>query len=391
MRDRRVGEHALHVGLHDGGDAADERATGPRAPRRSGASRRGTAGTTPRRRAAGRRTPATLVADDMNAVTGVGAPWYTSGVHMWNGTAATLNPRPTSSSARPSSSTPSSRSVFGGEELGDAGERGRAGRAVHERDAVQEHRRRERAEHEVLDARLPATRDGAGRTRPARTAGSRGSRARGTRRRGRWPSSSPACRWRTAASGRSTRAPRAARARCSSTESSSARAVATTTTPPRKTPNPSTRTMPAIVVIAPWSWTSLHWRTSRAAAAVTPLNARTSDAGYTQRRRGARAIAAARSPPRRRRARSRARRRASRRTAPGCWGRRAPGEQRGDHRPASSRAFIRSQSSAFRPLSGSRPRAPCSRSPARPRRSRALDRRLDPVDAPASGRCRGRD
>ena len=43
--------------------------------------------------------------------------------------------------------------------------------------------------------------------------------------------------------------------------------------------------MPAMVVIAPWSWTSLHWRTSSAAAAVTPLNARTSDAGYTQRPR----------------------------------------------------------------------------------------------------------
>ena len=37
----------------------------------------------------------------MNAVTGVGAPWYTSGVQKWNGTAATLNPRPTSSSATP--------------------------------------------------------------------------------------------------------------------------------------------------------------------------------------------------------------------------------------------------------------------------------------------------
>src|ERR687898_395991 len=56
--------------------------------------------------------PATLVADDMNAVTGVGAPWYTSGVHMWNGTAATLNPRPTRSSPRPMSSTPSSSSVL---------------------------------------------------------------------------------------------------------------------------------------------------------------------------------------------------------------------------------------------------------------------------------------
>ena len=47
----------------------------------------------------------------MNAVTGVGAPWYTSGVHMWNGAAATLKPRPTSNSAIPSNSTPSSSTV----------------------------------------------------------------------------------------------------------------------------------------------------------------------------------------------------------------------------------------------------------------------------------------
>ena len=37
----------------------------------------------------------------MNAVTGVGAPWYTSGVQTWNGTAAALNSRPIASSARP--------------------------------------------------------------------------------------------------------------------------------------------------------------------------------------------------------------------------------------------------------------------------------------------------
>src|SRR4051812_12053808 len=40
----------------------------------------------------------------MNATTGVGAPWYTSGVHEWNGTAATLNPNPTSRRANPASS-----------------------------------------------------------------------------------------------------------------------------------------------------------------------------------------------------------------------------------------------------------------------------------------------
>ena len=39
----------------------------------------------------------------MNAVIGVGAPTYTSGVHAWNGTAATLNSRPTATSAVPAS------------------------------------------------------------------------------------------------------------------------------------------------------------------------------------------------------------------------------------------------------------------------------------------------
>ena len=37
---------------------------------------------------------AVFVAADMNAVTEVGAPWYTSGVHMWNGAAETLNASP---------------------------------------------------------------------------------------------------------------------------------------------------------------------------------------------------------------------------------------------------------------------------------------------------------
>ncbi len=42
---------------------------------------------------------AAFVAAAMNPVTGVGAPWYTSGVHMWNGTTAVLKPNPTSNSA----------------------------------------------------------------------------------------------------------------------------------------------------------------------------------------------------------------------------------------------------------------------------------------------------
>src|SRR5450830_1435465 len=45
---------------------------------------------------------AALVPTDMNAVTGSGAPWYTSGVHMWNGAAETLKAKPTPISTIPS-------------------------------------------------------------------------------------------------------------------------------------------------------------------------------------------------------------------------------------------------------------------------------------------------
>src|SRR2546427_11979228 len=37
---------------------------------------------------------------DMNAVAGVGAPSYASGVHWWNGTTAALKPSPTVTRAR---------------------------------------------------------------------------------------------------------------------------------------------------------------------------------------------------------------------------------------------------------------------------------------------------
>jgi hypothetical protein len=44
----------------------------------------------------------------MNAVTGVGAPSYTSGVHWWNGAADALKPRPAMIIARPATSRKSS-------------------------------------------------------------------------------------------------------------------------------------------------------------------------------------------------------------------------------------------------------------------------------------------
>ncbi|CPU38555.1 Uncharacterised protein [Mycobacteroides abscessus] len=46
---------------------------------------------------------AIFVVAAMNAVTGVGAPWYTSGTQKWNGTAPTLNSSPTDNMATPSS------------------------------------------------------------------------------------------------------------------------------------------------------------------------------------------------------------------------------------------------------------------------------------------------
>src|SRR5215208_1898858 len=45
--------------------------------------------------------PAIFAPDDIKAVTAVGEPWYTSGVHMWKGTAAILKPSPTRMSAAP--------------------------------------------------------------------------------------------------------------------------------------------------------------------------------------------------------------------------------------------------------------------------------------------------
>ena len=49
---------------------------------------------------------AALTAAAMNAVTGVGAPSYASGAHMWNGTAAILKPNATTSRNPPAITRP---------------------------------------------------------------------------------------------------------------------------------------------------------------------------------------------------------------------------------------------------------------------------------------------
>src|ERR1700680_2804996 len=121
-------------------------------------------------------TAATLGAAEKKAVTGVGAPSYTSGVHMWNGTADTLNARPAKRKTRPkmrpmdgvfaAAATPAKVMVAVEPENRDApesalfrrrthaGKRDGAGEAVDQRRSVEQHARRQRAKHEILQARL---------------------------------------------------------------------------------------------------------------------------------------------------------------------------------------------------------------------------------------------
>ncbi len=47
---------------------------------------------------------ASFEAEPMNSVTDVGAPWYTSGSHMWNGAAPSLNAMPTTRNTSPNAS-----------------------------------------------------------------------------------------------------------------------------------------------------------------------------------------------------------------------------------------------------------------------------------------------
>ena len=53
--------------------------------------------------------PATFTPEAIQATLGLGAPWYTSGAQKWNGTAATLNPKPTRRRADPARRSPLSR------------------------------------------------------------------------------------------------------------------------------------------------------------------------------------------------------------------------------------------------------------------------------------------
>ena len=75
---------------------------------------------------------------------------------LWNGTSATLKPKPTSSSPTPigSSGAKGSGTDSGAMPCADLRQVGRAGRAVDQRDAVEEEAAGERAQQEVLQRRL---------------------------------------------------------------------------------------------------------------------------------------------------------------------------------------------------------------------------------------------
>ena len=77
---------------------------------------------------------------------------------------------------------------------GDAGEARRAGEAVDQRGAVEQHARRQRAEHEVLEAGLARARRRRGGRRRRRRAPGSAARGRGRARSGRWPRPSSSCR-----------------------------------------------------------------------------------------------------------------------------------------------------------------------------------------------------
>jgi hypothetical protein len=112
-----------------------------------------TASAVPARRSSAAK-PAALAPADMKAVTEVGAASYASGVHMWNGTAATLKPKPTSTSSAPATNSGLPATGESGQELRDRAQVGGAGRAVDQGDAVEQESARERAQQEVLERRL---------------------------------------------------------------------------------------------------------------------------------------------------------------------------------------------------------------------------------------------
>ena len=70
---------------------------------------------------------------------------------MWNGAAETLKARPQIRKTRPNSTPVPAPGVHGG---GDVGELRRAGEAVDQRGAVEQQARRQRAQHEILQARF---------------------------------------------------------------------------------------------------------------------------------------------------------------------------------------------------------------------------------------------
>ena len=115
---------------------------------------------------------------------------------MWNGAAETLKARPQIRNTRPNRTPVLGAGVDRG---GDVDEAARAGEAVDQRGAVEQQARRQRAQHEILQARLGGLARRRGGRRPGRRAPATAARCRRRARSGRRPRPSCPCRARPGA------------------------------------------------------------------------------------------------------------------------------------------------------------------------------------------------
>ena len=143
MRLRFACAIAMTLPIADGQDREHHQHVLPLAVQAPQTVRREAAPPSRRRRASG--------AVPTNMVTGVSAPSYTSGIHMWNGAAPSLNAMPVTTNTSPRTRM---RSVPVLRRRADTSEVQGPRRPVHHRHPVEQHPGGERPQHEVLHRRL---------------------------------------------------------------------------------------------------------------------------------------------------------------------------------------------------------------------------------------------
>ncbi len=135
--------------------------------------------------------------------------------------------------------------------VGNAGKAHRAGKAVDQRGAVKQHARRQRAEHEIFQARPRSSADSRDGWRRRRKAAGSSIRGRDKARSGRPPRSASACRASRAGSARNIRTAAGARARHNRATSAMAAAEPSSARIFRKRAKSSTTKLPSKAVSLP--------------------------------------------------------------------------------------------------------------------------------------------